>query len=343
MAISQTVLTNRLDKKINYGKARTAFDAQKGPLNEAIASPLSQSTHQLWVQSEQIPALAPTTTTSIVQVYQYAASGTSGIIEMTKDPTVSSDRAYLACGTNSDVSTLLGGWIPTTFGATYDAKFYIGAAGNHGNTDWSGLGFTQIFPATSGEEWYFDYDSGVFAFAGGSIPSGLSGNALYMTKGFKYAGTIGLSNFVNPNSVVSLNDCFNSEFNIIDNTLIVIMFSLEACVIPNGENHIANINYYIPESVDLGQNIPLEFGNTIVSDQFGNEIPSAGESGSILVGMVGDINGDGQVNVSDIVLAVSFAISSQTPTPYQLWAGDVNDDGMVNVLDIVTIVNIILN
>tara|TARA_B100001964_G_scaffold136488_1_gene150661 strand:- start:31850 stop:37030 length:5181 start_codon:yes stop_codon:yes gene_type:complete len=204
MAISQTVLTNRLDKKINYGKARTAFDAQKGPLNEAIASPLSQSTHQLWVQSEQIPALAPTTTTSIVQVYQYAASGTSGIIEMTKDPTVSSDRAYLACGTNSDVSTLLGGWIPTTFGATYDAKFYIGAAGNHGNTDWSGLGFTQIFPATSGEEWYFDYDSGVFAFAGGNIPSGLSGNALYMTKGFKYAGTIGLSNFVNPNSVSTL-------------------------------------------------------------------------------------------------------------------------------------------
>jgi len=204
MAISQTVLTNRLDKKVNYGKARTAFDAQKGPINEAIASPLSQSTHQLWVQSEQIPALAPTTTTSIVQVYQYAASGTSGIIEMTKDPTVSSGRAYLACGTNSDVSTLLGGWIPTTFGATYDAKFYIGAAGNHGNTNWSGLGFTQIFPATSGEEWYFDYDSGVFAFAGDNIPSGLSGNALYMTKGFKYAGTVGLSNFVNPNSVSTL-------------------------------------------------------------------------------------------------------------------------------------------
>ena len=155
------------------------------------------------------------------------------------------------------------------------------------------------------------------------------------------SGTTG--SFVNPNSVVSLNDCFNSEFNIIDNTLIVIMFSLEACVIPNGENHIANINYYIPESVDLGQNIPLEFGNTIVSDQFGNEIPSYGESGSILVGMQGDINGDSQVNVSDIVLAVSFAISSQTPSPYQLWAGDVNDDGMVNVLDIVTIVNMILN
>ena len=153
----------------------------------------------------------------------------------------------------------------------------------------------------------------------------------------------GNGGFVNPGSIESIFDCFNTEYNVIDNTLIVIMFSLEACVIPNGENHIANINYYIPQSVDLGQNIPLEFGNTIVSDQFGNEIPSYGESGSILVGMQGDINGDSQVNVSDIVLAVSFAISSQTPSPYQLWAGDVNDDGMVNVLDIVTIVNMILN
>ena len=153
----------------------------------------------------------------------------------------------------------------------------------------------------------------------------------------------GNGGFVNPGSIESMFDCFNTEYNVIDNTLIVIMFSLEACVISNGENHIANINYYIPQSVDLGQNIPLEFGNTIVSDQFGNEIPSYGESGSILVGMQGDINGDSQVNVSDIVLAVSFAISSQTPSPYQLWAGDVNDDGMVNVLDIVTIVNMILN
>ena len=148
--------------------------------------------------------------------------------------------------------------------------------------------------------------------------------------------------FVNPSSIESMVDCFNTEYNVIDNTLIVIMFSLEACIIPSGENHIANINYYIPQ-VDLGQNIPLEFGDTIVSDQFGNEIPSFGESGSILVGMQGDVNGDGQINVSDIVLAVSFAISSQTPSPYQLWAGDVNDDGMVNVLDIVTIVNMILN
>ena len=152
------------------------------------------------------------------------------------------------------------------------------------------------------------------------------------------------ASFVNPNSIVPLNDCFYSEFNIIDNTLIVIMFSLEGCTIDAGQMiNIANLNYYIPSSVDYGQEIQLEFGNTIVSDQFGNEIPSYGESGSVLIGIQGDINSDGAVNVSDIVLAVSFAISSQDPTSSQLWAGDVNNDGIINVLDIVTIVNIILD
>ena len=152
----------------------------------------------------------------------------------------------------------------------------------------------------------------------------------------------GSGNFVNPSSIESMIDCFNTEYNVIDNSLLVIMFSLEGCTIDAGENYVANINYYIPESANLGQNIPVEFVSTIVSDQFGNEISSRGQSGSILIGIPGDINGDSFINVSDIVLAVSFAISSQQPSPYQMWAGDVNNDGMVNVLDIVTIVNMIL-
>tara|TARA_S200000501_G_scaffold60936_4_gene51488 strand:- start:3121 stop:8295 length:5175 start_codon:yes stop_codon:yes gene_type:complete len=231
MAISQTVLTNRLDKKVNYGKARTAFDAQKGPINEAIASPLSQGTHQFWVQSEQIPALSPSTTTSIVGVYQYAASGTNGIIEMTKDPTVSSGRAYLACSTLDDTSTLLQGWIPTTYGATYDAKFFIGPTGHHGNTDYTGInGFSQIFPSTSGEEWYFDYDSGVFAFAGDNIPSALSGKTVYMTKGFRYVGLAGLTNFTNPNqtSLLTVKEINDPSTNVSVGTVEEIQFDVDS-------------------------------------------------------------------------------------------------------------------
>ena len=44
MAISNEVITNRLDKKINYGVARTAFDSVKDPGAETIGSPLPTMT-----------------------------------------------------------------------------------------------------------------------------------------------------------------------------------------------------------------------------------------------------------------------------------------------------------
>ena len=197
MAISQTVITNRLDKKINYGKARTAYDAVKGPLNEAIASPMPQGTDKFWVESHSIPTVSPSTNTAQVDVWQYGLSNTLGIIEMTIDTTVSSGRTFLACSTYGQKTTRLDAWIPTTYGATYDVKFYIGPSGNHGNVDIVNIsGFTQIFPSATGTEFYFDYDSGVFAFAGDNIPSGLTGNSLYLTSGWRYVGGIGLTSYI---------------------------------------------------------------------------------------------------------------------------------------------------
>ena len=55
----------------------------------------------------------------------------------------------------------------------------------------------------------------------------------------------------------------------------------------------------------------------------------------------GDVNGDGIVDVLDIVTMVSI-ILGEPPTPYQLQAGDLNGDGIIDVLDIVSIINEIL-
>ena len=54
-----------------------------------------------------------------------------------------------------------------------------------------------------------------------------------------------------------------------------------------------------------------------------------------------DVNGDGVVNVLDLVQIVSFILGSDVP-PYEC-AADYNGDGEVNILDLVQIVNIILN
>ena len=57
---------------------------------------------------------------------------------------------------------------------------------------------------------------------------------------------------------------------------------------------------------------------------------------------LGDVNGDGFVNVQDTMLAIKFIMGEQSPEPLQKFAADVNSDGVIDVLDVVQIVNISL-
>ena len=52
----------------------------------------------------------------------------------------------------------------------------------------------------------------------------------------------------------------------------------------------------------------------------------------------GDANGDGVINVGDIVYLVSYLYKAG-PAPNPLWTGDANSDGIVNVGDIVYLVS----
>ncbi len=51
----------------------------------------------------------------------------------------------------------------------------------------------------------------------------------------------------------------------------------------------------------------------------------------------GDVNGDGEVNISDVNAVINFILSGQATT-----AGDVNTDGEVNIADINAVIDIIL-
>ena len=57
--------------------------------------------------------------------------------------------------------------------------------------------------------------------------------------------------------------------------------------------------------------------------------------------MKGDANGDGQVNVSDIMACVNYILGSQ-PERFIFQNADTNEDNRVNVSDIMWIVNYIL-
>ena len=69
------------------------------------------------------------------------------------------------------------------------------------------------------------------------------------------------------------------------------------------------------------------------------EIDLGGGSSSCQV--LGDANGDAEINVLDVVLTVNLILCADCPDNYNE-CSDINADGQINVLDVVSLVNIIL-
>ena len=59
------------------------------------------------------------------------------------------------------------------------------------------------------------------------------------------------------------------------------------------------------------------------------------------VELYGDVNFDGYLDVSDIILVVNF-ILGDTPTEEQFLTADMNQDGTINILDVIDVVSGIL-
>ena len=61
---------------------------------------------------------------------------------------------------------------------------------------------------------------------------------------------------------------------------------------------------------------------------------------SSCLGLFGDLNNDGIVNILDVILLINYILN---PESTDLNGADINEDGNVNIIDIVQLVNIILN
>lgn len=58
--------------------------------------------------------------------------------------------------------------------------------------------------------------------------------------------------------------------------------------------------------------------------------------------MMGDVNGDGKVNIADAVAVVGY-IMEKPPLNFIKKYADINQDNSINISDVIGIVNIILN
>ena len=178
MAISDSQKIDYLFKKLGYGASKTDTNANKLAPNEAIPSPLLIRGDRVWQQSGDIPAVKPSSTSSIVQIYAGASA-----VECTADGTATTNRTW---------KTNLTGWIPPQFGSTYIANIFI-----HTSGDASGAGVigNKVFVTGSGnsDEWFFDYESGLVNFIGTNLPDGksFSGKSVYI-EAARYVGTYGV-------------------------------------------------------------------------------------------------------------------------------------------------------
>jgi len=186
MAIQNSPDNQKVDylwKKIGYGVAKTDIAGNIDATNEPYASPLLIRSDTIWTQSGSIPAVIPSSNSSVVTVYPSTFP-----IQSTNDAGIPTPTLTWVTGVTN--------WIPPEFGSTYQVKVYIAPSGDAANAATKG---TQVFATGSGnnDEWFFDYKAGILNFNSNSTPySGggpisFTGNSVYISGGV-YAGTFGI-------------------------------------------------------------------------------------------------------------------------------------------------------
>ncbi len=101
------------------------------------------------------------------------------------------------------------------------------------------------------------------------------------------------------------------------------------------------MNDGFPEAVILDQNmtvfdLPSDFEPTYLNSQIQAALEDCDECNEDF--LVGDVNGDGILNILDVVIIVNLILSGEFTT-----SADLNEDGIINILDIVQLVNLILS
>jgi len=109
-------------------------------------------------------------------------------------------------------------------------------------------------------------------------------------------------------------------------------FTLTGTTIPAGEAVLTNLYFE-------GEGSPeICLSNGIVSDSSGAGMSiSYGECVTAVLTMPGDTNGDGAIDILDVVILVNDLLAGGYSA-----VGDINGDGVLNVLDVVQLVNLIL-
>lgn len=121
----------------------------------------------------------------------------------------------------------------------------------------------------------------------------------------------------------------------------IIIYSLNNSAITSGSGEVFTLSFDNSSTTSFN-NSEIVIDNIVLSDSKGENVSSQSEfTYSVKIAILGDINGDGEVNVTDIVALYSYILGNSEGVDNQV--ADLNGDGDVNITDIVNLYSIILN
>ncbi|SHJ13454.1 C25 family cysteine peptidase [Desulfofundulus thermosubterraneus] len=149
---------------------------------------------------------------------------------------------------------------------------------------------------------------------------------------------------VEKGGLISGDSGWNLDAQPVEGGLKVIGYNLAGQTLGSSEGELVKLSFRVAKDAPPGATAHLRFEDAIVNDAAGCSLPVSTVEGNIIVvtRAKGDVNGDGVVDVQDVVRTVNIALGRVQPNDEERNAADANGDGVINVLDVVLIANIAL-
>lgn len=134
----------------------------------------------------------------------------------------------------------------------------------------------------------------------------------------------------------------NTDF-IDDGSIRVVITSLSNDIIRNTDGIIANLSIEAPEWLEEGQ-FAVNIKNVVLTNTENKSIRTSNRSYTVNVvpaGIMGDVNGDKAVDVTDVVMTIDYILERYNPDFRERFA-DMNRDGNIDITDVVSEIDVIL-
>lgn len=123
----------------------------------------------------------------------------------------------------------------------------------------------------------------------------------------------------------------------------VIMVSLTGDLIAPGSGPILTLYYDVDGGATPGTEIDMQPTAFNVADENNDPLPVVAMYGTFTVGDKGDLDGDGDCDIFDVLRQIDIALDKPpAPTAYEQWAGDMDDDGNIDLFDVLALIDCIL-